>query len=184
MKAIEELIKAFGVTEDEVLRALISVFTPCNPGTIRQSWRRIGEYRVAPETSQIWQLLADSDFRCANCGSQYRTTLDHINGDKSDIRLENLRVLCTTCNRANNSRGIQNRHLTLSIYRATMDLFREFGRFPTNAEIAERSGISACMFSSTIYLIRYLQARLSTIQAVRSYRSTAAKEYFEPPSKS
>ena len=179
MKAIQEFIETFGITEDEALRALISVFTPCNPGSVRQGWRRTSEYESAPETKEIWQLIADADFRCDLCKSQYRITIDHKDGDKNNTRIENLRVLCTTCNREHNSQGIKNRHLTLTIYRAAMDLYRETGKFPSKAEIVARAGLVAHECSSTIYLIRFLQARLSTMQPVRHYRPTAAKQYFE-----
>jgi hypothetical protein len=181
MKEIEKFITAFGVTEEEALKALISVFTPCSPGVVRQGWRRSAEYGDAPEANEIWQLMARSDFRCTLCRSQYRITIDHKDRDKSNNQMSNLRVLCAACNRAQNSRGIANPNLGLTIYRTAVALFDELGRFPSNAEISARCGIPGGKFGTARYLLRFLQARLATMQPIRKYRPTPSKIYVTKP---
>ncbi len=180
MKELERFLTAFDVPEEEALKALISVFTPCSPGVVRQGFRRCAEYGAAAETSDIWNLMVASDFRCEECGSQYRITIDHKDRDKANNRLENLRVLCTGCNRAQNSRGVATPNLGLKIYRAALDLFEELQRFPTVSEISTRVGIPAGRFGTARYLLKFLEARLGTMTPMRRYRPKPSKVYVTP----
>lgn len=183
MSEIERFLTAFGVTDEEALKALISVFTPCSPGVVRQGFRRCAEYGTAAETNEIWQLMVAADFRCEICHSQYRITIDHKDRDKTNNRVDNLRVLCVACNRAQNSRGVANPNLGLTIYRATLALFDELGRFPTTAEISARCGVPAGRFGTAGYLLKFLQTRLATMEPLRRYTPKPSKIYVTIPPK-
>ena len=180
MKELKTFLTTFGVTEEEALKALISVFTPCSPGVVRQGFRRCAEYGTAAETTEIWNLMVAADFRCELCGSQYRITIDHKDRNKANNRPDNLRVLCAACNRAQNSRGVATPNLGLTIYRTALDLFEELGRFPTASEISIRANIPAGRFGTARYLLKFLEARLGTMTPMRAYRPKPSKVYVTP----
>src|SRR6266446_4363350 len=135
MREITRLIKLLGITEDEAMRAILSAFASVQPGPMRQMFLRRPDYGSAPETSEIWDLLVRSNFRCSECGTDYDLTLDHRDRDTRNNKIGNLRVLCRDCNRAINSRGLVNKHANLRVYKAIVALIDRLGRFPTAVEI-------------------------------------------------
>ena len=167
MKELDRLINVLGITEDEVLRALISAFASVQPGPMRQQFLKRPEYGSAPETSEIWGLLVRSGFRCSECGTHYDLTLDHIDRDTRNSKIENLCVLCRDCNRAINSRGLVNKHANLRVYKAIVSLLDSLGRFPTPLEIREAAGLSQT--SGAYYLIRFFETKFGKTRAVRKY---------------
>jgi hypothetical protein len=168
MKEIARLIKLLGITEDEAMRALISSFASVQPGPMRQAFMRRPDYGGAPETSEIWELLVRSDFRCSECSTHYDLTLDHKDRDTRNNTIENLRVLCRDCNRAVNSRGLVNKHANLRVYKAIISLIDRLGRFPTPLEIREVAGLS--QIGGAYYLIRFFESKHGAARAMRRYK--------------
>ena len=142
MDHVQHFVSIVGLREDEVLKALISAFAPLQPGTLRQNWLRLSTTgHSAPTTKEIWTKFDEADFRCTECGSQLRLTLDHRNGDATDHSPSNLQVLCFSCNRGRSRKRTGEQDLGLRVYLAVIELYEELDRFPTNAEIKERVGV-------------------------------------------
>lgn len=158
MERLKELIDLLGISEDESMRALLSAFASIQPGPMRQGFLRCSEYGVAPDTRTIWHMLVDSQFRCAECGTHYDLTMDHINRDRKNIDQSNLRIVCRDHNRAANSRGLANKNANLRIYCAIMSLWKRNGRFPSDVEIQTEAGVS--QISGSRYMIRFFQLKI------------------------
>jgi hypothetical protein len=167
MNQLLRLIEILGISEDEAMRALLSAFASVQPGPMRQGFLKRPEYGGAPETNEIWDLLVRSDFRCAECGTHFDLTLDHVDKDTRNNHIDNLRVFCRDCNRSVNSRGLVNKHANLRIYKAIIELMTELGRFPTPIEIRVRADVS--QLSGAIYLIRFFETKFGTTRPMRRY---------------
>ncbi len=128
-QSVIQLLDLLGVSDDEALKALLSVFASVQPGPIMAAWKKRADYGVAPTTKEIWALFTRAGFRCGRCGSHSTLTIDHDNRDTQDVRLENLRVVCHSCNRATSSRPLQNKDAGLRIYKAIVDLYQKNGSF-------------------------------------------------------
>src|SRR5665213_2172680 len=137
-----ELLDLLGVSDDEAIKALLSVFASVQPGPIAGAWKKRSNYGVAPSTKEIWALLTEADFRCTQCGSHANLGIDHIDRDTSNINPENLRVVCHGCNRATNSRPVQNTNAGLRIYKAMMELYHKTGVFPKPGDVQRTAGVS------------------------------------------
>lgn len=157
-----ELIKLLGISEDDILKSILSAFVPLQPGVVRANWKSSSHHgNAAPGTAEIWEKFVEADFRCTECGSQRRITLDHIDGNASNHELSNLRVVCYDCNRKLSSKGTQDQDAQLRIYKAFFELREELGRDPTNKEILNRSGVS--QIGGATYLLKFLKARLDPV---------------------
>jgi hypothetical protein len=155
---IKNLLTILGVSEDEALQAIISAVTPLQPGVLRQNWSRLSTFgNTAPSTQDIWKKFEESDFRCSNCGSQLRITLDHKDGNSTNHRLENIQVLCFVCNRKKAKKGVQVENKTLRVVKAVMAHFKSHRSFPSRKQIIEATGIK----SLPTYLLKYLEKRLT-----------------------
>lgn len=158
MSELTEFIVRFAISEEDALQALLGAMSPIQPPALRQNWlvnKRFGN--AAPSTKEIWQLFVDADFRCTKCRSQRRITLDHIDRDPTNHNVNNLRVLCASCNRAENKKSTQDEDHQLKIYRAALALFKELGRFPTDRQILERAGTK--QIGGATYFLRYMKMR-------------------------
>ena len=160
-----ELLQILKIPESEAIKALLSAFTPCQPGALRQAWANRKNYGIPPSTREMWELFENGDFRCKLCQSQHRITLDHINNNPEDNRLENLQVLCADCNRAKNERGMKHRDSRYKIYRAMIELYQENQQFPENVDIVRRAGIE--QLSGATYMVRFFQYRLGVGRKLR-----------------
>lgn len=70
-----EFLESLDVREDEALKALLSAFSPCQPGALRGSWKQRKNYGTPLETREIWKLFEKASFRCSQCGSYLRIRL-------------------------------------------------------------------------------------------------------------
>ena len=157
MNQLKSLIHILGITENEATRAILSAFVSVQPGPMRQAFQKRPEYGDAPSTSDIWELLVSSDFRCDLCKTHYDITLDHKDRDTRNNLIENLRVLCRDCNRSINSRGLVNKHANLRIYQAILALIQRLNRFPSPVEIRDVAGVS--QISGSYYMIKFFEAK-------------------------
>lgn len=159
LEFIEEFLDKFDISEDEAMRDLLSAFSPMNPGTIRVNWLRNENFgNDAPSTKEIWTKLKNADFKCSECSSQYRITIDHIDGDATNHSCQNLRILCFDCNRNHSSKPIKNKAHQLRVYYAAMDHLDEKRRFPTNKEIVDLADID--QIGGAGYFIKWLEFKL------------------------
>jgi hypothetical protein len=168
-EAVTHLISILEIPEEEAVKAILSAFSPCQPGALRQVWLNRKHYGGdVPSTREIWELFERADFRCVLCKSQHRITLDHINANTSDHRLGNLQVLCADCNRAKSRRGMVFQHANVRVYKATLTLYERTGVFPTDSEILRESGMTN--LAGGRYLIRFLERRMTgSSRALKSH---------------
>ena len=168
-----ELLRLLDVSEDELLRALLSVFASVQPGPVRQSWLRSADYGRAPSTRDIWEIFVRDRFRCRECSSHGDLTIDHINRDTSDVSPKNLRVLCRRHNRGTNSRPVVNIDANLRIYRAIQKLRQETGSFPSPEQIRQAAGIGD--LSGSTYMVKFFESLFGVSRPLRSYSSKKSK---------
>ena len=160
MKDVAYLIELLSLSETDVVKALLTAFGPPQPGVLRQSWRNNKVHgHDAPSTAAIWDMYVKADFRCTLCGSGRRITLDHIDGDATNHVLENLRVVCSDCNRRLSSRGTQDVDAQLRIFRSFIKLHEQLGRFPTRKEIKLDARVQ--QISGATYMLKFLKQRLT-----------------------
>ena len=162
MKLLQRFMEIACVTEDEALSALIAAVAPPQLGPLRQNWQRQPQFgHAAPDTQALRNLFEAADYRCTVCFSQLRLGIDHINSDGKDHSPENLRVLCFSCNRAKGRGRGENLHHGRRLVIAVVELFDEFGRFPSNKEIIARSGLT---YIGRPELMAYLKRRLIAVE--------------------
>lgn len=158
MKTLQRFIEVTGISEEEAISALVAAISPPQIGPMKQNWNRQPQFGYSsPDTETIKQFFENSDYRCVNCGSQLRLGLDHINSDSTDHRSSNLKVLCFSCNRSKGKGKVKNAHHGRKITIAVIELFDELGRFPSNKEIQDRSGVTRI---GRPELISFLKKRL------------------------
>jgi hypothetical protein len=168
-----ELLTLLDVSEDDLLRALLSVFASVQPGPVRQSWLRSADYGHAPSTRDIWDTFVRDGFRCQLCGTHADLTIDHINRDNQDVSPENLRVLCRRHNRGTNSRPVANEDANLRIYRAIQHSRKTTGNLPSPAQIRTTTGIGD--LSGSIYMVKFFEHFFGVSRPMRSYTSKKSK---------
>ena len=163
MDEVKDFLEKLGIPQEDALQALLSAFSPLQPPVLRQNWGRLSTFgNSSPSTEDIWKKFVESDFRCSNCRSQLRVTLDHSDGNPRNHSYDNLVVLCFSCNRSKSRlRPIRNKQKKLRVYRAIMDHLREHKEFPSNKEILVRSGIDQLVGEQ--YMIKWLKTRLVEI---------------------
>ena len=122
----------------EVKMALLSKFSPVQPGVMKQNWRYSKKFGYSsPSTTEFWDLFYKSDFRCSVCSSQYRISVDHINQDNKDHRLENLQILCTPCNVSKANGGVRNPDAQFVIVSEFFSYIGEHGEAPTSRQLSK-----------------------------------------------
>ena len=159
MSALRRFIEVSGISEEEALSALVAAVSPPQLGPLRQNWMRQPQFgHSAPDTATLRQLVDAADYRCTECGSQVRLGIDHVNSDGKDHRLENLRVLCFSCNRAKGRGRGENVHHGRRLTASIIELYDETGIIPSNKQILERSGLTKV---GRPELVGYLKKRLA-----------------------
>ena len=158
MKNIEEFLNLIGATEEEALGALLGSFGISQPNATVQYWKKHDAYgKSAPTTQEVIEVFVSNNYKCQECGSQRRLSLDHIDGNAKDHRVSNLQLLCMSCNRAKSKKGTRDKDHQLTIYNAAMELCKELNRFPTYNEVKERAKVE--QIGGVKYFLDYLKHR-------------------------
>ncbi|MDZ5516647.1 HNH endonuclease [Vibrio fluvialis] len=159
MKEIQEFLKIFEIPEEEALAALIGSFGPPQASGIGGYWRKHSHFgNKSPSTAVIKGIYSSNDYRCHSCGSQKRLSIDHSNGVATDHSIENLKLLCFSCNRGKSAKPTQDKNHKLKIYKAVMELYSELGHFPTKVQIRQRANVN--QIGGATYFLDYMRARL------------------------
>lgn len=157
------LIQLLGLSDDDILRALLSVYSPCQPGALRKSWSNRKDYGNPPTAKEMWEIYEKYDFRCVTCGSQYRISFDHINNNTFDNRPKNLQVLCQTCNRAKQPRGVKHRDAQLKLFKTFCNSSKINDDLLTSNQLHKDANIGktggASMYLAKFLLYRYKQLK-------------------------
>ena len=159
MIKLNELMELLDVSDVDAVKAILNLVSPPPPPATRQNWTRLSTFgHSAPTTHHLWKKLEESNFRCHRCGSQMRLSFNHINGNAKDHRLDNLEVICFACNRSVSKKGTKDadQHFKLAI--AAIELWKEFGKFPSLEKIREKAGVN--QVGGATYLLKFIQNRL------------------------
>lgn len=111
------------------------IFEPSHP--LAQRGGYVYEHRFV-----LFNAVGRSINACEKCGKEwswddiYCSHVDHINDDKSDNRVENLRPLCNACN---TRRAAPEQHTIVGRHAITCD-----GKTMTAAEWAREPGVLVC----------------------------------------
>ena len=81
---------AEGQTQAAIVRAL-----GCSKSAVSYQAKKLGPRKRGPRPSYDWHAI--QTYYDTWRGKPLSLELDHINGDKHDNRLENLRLLCPNC---------------------------------------------------------------------------------------
>ena len=155
---LEEYIKLIGASEEDALAALLSSFGVSQPNATVQYWKNHDAYgRTSPTTQEIISIYVNNDYRCQECGSQRRLSVDHIDGNAKNHSLDNLQLLCMSCNRSKSKKGTKDKDHKLLIYNATIELCHELGRFPSYNEIIDRAQVG--QIGGVKYFVDFIRHR-------------------------
>ncbi|MBI5450123.1 MAG: hypothetical protein HY940_02085 [Gammaproteobacteria bacterium] len=160
MITLKELMDLLDVNETDAIRAILNLVSPPPPPATRQNWTRLSTFgHSAPTTQDLWQKLEDANFRCDHCRSQMRLSFNHINGNAKDHRLNNLEVICFSCNRAISKKGTRDSNQHFKIAVTAIEMWKERKIFPTFEDIRKRAGVE--QIGGATYLLKYIQRRLN-----------------------
>lgn len=165
-KSTIEFAELLGLSELELLQAAVSAFSPCQPGALLGTWKQRIAYKDPPTTQEIWKLQKDSGFKCIECGSYLRITIDHINDNSNDNSLHNLRILCSACNRARRHKVTNGKHLSARIYKAAVDFAKTHKRWPRPSEVAKVVGVKN--IGGTNYMLSFIADKMGFEAATKS----------------
>lgn len=149
------------VTETDAIKAILNLVSPPPPPATKQNWSRQSTFgNSAPSTKDLWGKLVESDFRCHKCQSQMRLSFNHINSNAKDHRLENLEVICFSCNRAASEKGTKDTDHHYKLAMAAIELWKESPSYPSLNEIREKAGVE--QVGGATYLLKFIEKRLET----------------------
>ena len=152
-------MKLLDVSEKDAIKAILNLVSPPPPPATRQNWTRLSTFwNSAPTTQDLWKKLEESDFRCQKCRSQMRLSFNHINGNAKDHNLQNLEVICFSCNRACSKKWTidADHHLKLAL--TAIELWKKNWDFPNFQKIQEISWVNQIWWAT--YLLKYIRKRL------------------------
>lgn len=160
MNKLKRFMEVTGITEEEALSALVTAIAPPQINAMRQNWRGNSHFgNCAPDTDVLRKLFVDADYRCTKCGSQLRIGLDHIDSNGKNHSVDNLQVLCFSCNRAKGLGVSKNINHGSRLAQAVIELYDETGEFPSNQAIKDRADITELRRKD---LVDYLKKRLES----------------------
>ena len=152
-------MELLGVSETDAIKAILNLVSPPPPPATRQNWTRLSTFgHDAPTTQDLWKKLEESDFRCHRCGSQMRLSFNHINSNPKDHRLDNLEVICFSCNRSVSQKGTKDNNHHYKLAMAAIELWTENGIYPTLSEIQNRAKVE--QVGGATYLLKFIKNRI------------------------
>ena len=160
MLKLEEMMELLDVSETDAIKAVLNLVSPPPPPATRQNWSRQSTFgHSAPTTQNLWAKLVESDFRCGKCQSQMRLSFNHINSDATDHRLENLEVICFSCNRAASEKGTKDTDHHYKLAMAAIELWKKEYTYPTLNQIRDKAGVD--QVGGATYLLKIIEKRLN-----------------------
>jgi hypothetical protein len=163
-EGLELFTKLLGLTDGDVLRAVISAYKPPQPGALVGSWKQRKNYSAPLTSGEVWAMYVKHDFRCAQCGSQYKISLDHIDNNSMSDDKDNFQVLCMKCNRRKRSGNIKNTDVAIKTMRAFFRLCEENNTLPSQRETLDRAKEDSPGLRDdceAIYLYKFLAHRFN-----------------------
>ena len=159
MLKLSEIMDLLEVSETDAINAILNLVSPPPPPATKQNWNRQTTFgNAAPETKDLWGKLIDADFRCNKCSSQMRLSFNHKNGDATDHHVDNLEVICFSCNRAASKKGTRDINQHFKLATSAIELWKSSNNFPSLEEIRKKANVE--QIGGATYLLKYIEKRL------------------------
>jgi len=160
---LNQLIEIFGISEDELKRAILSKCTPPDEYGKVKNWRGDKNYGYsAPDASIIRRVFEKSGYKCIICESVTSFTVDHIDSNPKNHSEDNLQLLCLHCNRDKSDKPIKIRYFKAKIYDLMIQHLLENKKILTRREVIE--GIHGCsQLGGEVHFRHFLEKRFVSI---------------------
>ena len=146
------LLEMLGLSMTDAIEAVVSRVGPPGVRGMLSNWTKLKHFNFsAPPTKVIEQVFIRAAFRCQQCGTQLRLSVDHKDRDGSNHADENLGLKCMPCNQGYT-------HIKTALTLAALHLFNTLGEFPSEKQILERAGLTD-IGSYRLYVMTYLRLR-------------------------
>lgn len=131
-------------SELDIDKLMLMYYVPDSPGNTRHNWKRNPQFgKSAPTEREFFEIHQKYDYRCIECGSQYRICIDHADGNNKNHDLDNLQVLCTPCNMKKEGQTHGKKALVILEFFSYMDENKSIpNRNELNARVESKYGIS------------------------------------------
>jgi len=87
-----------------------------------------------------------------------RLSFNHINSNAKDHNLDNLEVICYSCNRSLSKKPTVDKNQHLQVVITAIEMWKENGCFPKFSEIQKKSGVK--QIGGATYLLKFIKSRL------------------------
>lgn len=151
------LLKKLGLSVDDAVEAVVSRVGPAGIEGMLSNWKKLRHFNFsAPQAKVVEEVFNRADFKCEECDTQLRLSIDHRDLDSTNHAKENLGIKCMPCNQ-----GYE--HIKTSLTLAALELFDELGKFPSEAEVLNRAGLEK-IGSYRFYVMTYLRKRFEACE--------------------
>lgn len=154
MTDLEFVVSLLDLSEDDIIRSIISNYSPSQPGALIASWNKRKGYRNKLSAGDVWKIFERAGFKCQSCGRRYRMALDHMDNRSKNSTIENLQILCQHCNRAKRGCGVKHRDTGLTILKEIRRIFEGQESKVSAALAFNRAGIP--YGGSAMYLVKFI----------------------------
>ena len=159
MLKLSEIMDLLEVSETDAINAILNLVSPPPPLQLNKTGIDKLPLEMQHQRLRIYGgKLIDADFRCNKCSSQMRLSFNHKNGDATDHHVDNLEVICFSCNRAASKKGTRDINQHFKLATSAIELWKSSNNFPFLEEIRKKANVE--QIGGATYLLKYIEKRL------------------------
>ena len=87
-----------------------------------------------------------------------RLSFNHKNADATDHHVDNLEVICFSCNRTASKKGTRDINQHFKLATSAIELWKSSNNFPSLEEIRKKANVE--QIGGATYLLKYIEKRL------------------------